>query len=89
MEGYNIPKPPKAEGYQIGELVEQGQFGKTYKVLKELTQVTFYICSIFILLYLFPYMVIYCIPICQNSLINSNFWDKYHFSHVYVDHMIY
>ena len=52
MEGYNEPKPPKAEGYQIGELMEQGQFGKTYKVLKELTQVAFYIYSIFIIRYL-------------------------------------
>ena len=42
VEGYNMNMSEMQE-YHIGELVEEGQYGRTYKVLKQLTQVTFYI----------------------------------------------
>ena len=57
VEGYNM-NMSEIPGYNIGELVEEGQYGRTYKVLKQLTQVTFYIYSIFIIRDLYIYMII-------------------------------
>ena len=57
VEGYNM-NISEISGYHIGELVEEGQYGRTYKVLKQLTQVTFYIYSIFIIRDLCIFMII-------------------------------
>ena len=57
VEGYNM-NMAEIPGYHIGELVEEGQYGRTYKLLKHLTQVTFYIYLIFIIRDLCTYMII-------------------------------
>ena len=47
-EGYNMAEHLKSVRYQVGEFVEEGQYGRTFKVPKELIQVTLYSYNIYI-----------------------------------------